>query len=77
MVCCHFLFKNKLTIKELLICPAVPSNPMPVRALTPNYNNKNGMAYGFLDMAYFLTFMRYFRDIFHYPINLTNNKISE
>ena len=62
MVCYHFLFKNKLTIKELIF-PAFPSDPMPVRALTAN---KNGMAYGFLDMAYFLTFMMYFRGIFHY-----------
>jgi len=68
--------KNKLTIKEL-IRPAFPPDPMSVRALIPNYSNKNGMTYSFLDLAYFLTFMRYFRGIFHYPINLNNNEISE
>lgn len=70
--------KNKLTIKEL-IHPASPSDPMPVRALIPKYSNKDGTAYSFLDLAYFLTFMRYFHGIFHYPVrvNLTNNEISE
>ena len=69
MVCCHFLFKNKLTIKELIF-PAFPSDPMPVRALT---TNKNGMAYGIFPHLHEV-FPWY---ISLYPMNLTNNEISE